>query len=151
MLKVERVFFFFFLFFFFFDLKIPWKTDSGVTVLLIKAHRTGCFNIFSFCVLSHETANARVNITACSSSLRRWRNQMTLGNKFTAKSVEVLNDSSARRSRMEAMGNSIPGELQLVPGTLVANVQKQLFCHARAFFKSALIYNSAGESTYGST
>lgn len=58
---------------------------------------------------------------------------MALGHKFTTKTIDMLNDSSTRRTRMETMGNSIPGQRNLVSVTFVVEMEHKLLCHARTW------------------
>lgn len=58
---------------------------------------------------------------------------MTLSNQLASEAVEVLHDSSSRRTGVKSVSDGIPGDVDFVTSTLVLEMQEQLLGHPGSF------------------
>lgn len=78
---------------------------------------------------------------------------MTFNSDIFADAVDVLQNGLARRARMKAMGNFVPGQRDLVARALVVDVEEELLGHTGAWMRTKSVISRCAkckEMTHGS-
>lgn len=113
------------------------QIEPQVVVFFAESDFAGSVFVDAVWILPHVSSYIGVNTGIGTGLLADWRNKVSFSYQLFSNAVQMLNDSGTGRARVEAMGDCIPGQGDAVSSTFVVKMEKELFCHTRAYNNSA--------------
>lgn len=110
-------------------LKRVGEVELEIIIFFVKANRPSRVLVITFRVLSDIASNGWVYVGVGARLLTNGWNEMSLSDQLLPDSVQMLHNGRSRRSRVEAVGNGVPWQIDFVPGAFEMQVQEKLFSH----------------------